>query len=56
MTLTTSPSTRPRWPSRTTSSDLCSAHCHRGRCGPLPVWTGPFAVEWPLVITALDGE
>ena len=40
MTLTTSPSTRPSSSTRTTSFDLRSAHRHRGRWGPLPVWTG----------------
>ena len=39
MTLTTSPSTRPSSSTRTTSFDLRSARRHRGRWGPLPVWT-----------------
>ena len=40
MTLTTTPSTRPSSSTRTTSFDLRSARRHRGRWGPLPVWTG----------------
>ena len=40
MTLTTTPTTRPSSSTRTTSFDLRSAHRHRGRWGPLPVWTG----------------
>ena len=40
MTLTTIPSTRPSSSTRTTSFDLRSARRHRGRWGPLPVWTG----------------
>ena len=40
MTLTTSPSIRPSSSTRTTSFDLRSARRHRGRWGPLPVWTG----------------
>ena len=40
MTLTTIPTTRPSSSTRTTSFDLRSARRHRGRWGPLPVWTG----------------
>ena len=41
MTLTTSPTTRPSSSTMTTTSfDLRSARRHRGRWGPLPVWTG----------------
>ena len=38
--LTTIPTTRPSSSTRTTSSDLRSARRHRGRSGPLPVFTG----------------
>ena len=44
MTMTTSPSIRPSSSTRTTSSDLRSARRHRGRWGPLPVWTQLFGV------------
>ena len=37
---TTTPTTRPSSSTRTTSFDLRSARRHRGRWGPLPVWTG----------------
>ena len=38
--LTTTPTTRPSSSTTTTSFDLRSACRHRGRWGPLPVWTG----------------
>ena len=44
MTLTTTiPTTRPSSSTRTTSFDLRSDCRHRGRWGPLPVWTAAFA-------------
>ena len=38
--VTTTPTIRPSSSTRTTSFDLRSARRHRGRWGPLPVWTG----------------
>ena len=45
---TTTPSIRPSSSTTTTSSDLRSAHRHRGRWGPLPGVDGAFAVAWTV--------